>query len=50
MAPFPTETREQSGVRPTPIGPYPSIEILLGLSKEIVVDWQLQSTDTDRKA
>jgi hypothetical protein len=48
MSPGATVTREQSGSRIAPSLPYPPGEFLLGLAKEMVVDWQLPS-ESDRK-
>ena len=47
MSPSPAETREQSGGRSVQVLPYPSLDRLLRLGKEIVVDWQLPS-DSER--
>jgi hypothetical protein len=50
MSPASTARREKSGVplQPSPLPypgerPYPTADLLLQLSKEIVVDWQLPS-------
>ncbi|HWI03616.1 MAG TPA: hypothetical protein VNT52_07295 [Acidimicrobiales bacterium] len=42
MSPVSTATKDQTGVAvlPRPL-PYPTADLLLPLSKEIVVDWQL---------
>lgn len=48
MSPVPTATREQGDRRPGPVLPYPSIDVLRQLAKEIVVDWQLPA-DMERK-
>ena len=55
MSPASTARRTQSGVplvpRPLPYPterPYPTADLLLLLSKEIVVDWQMPS-DLERK-
>ena len=54
MSPASTARREQSGVPalprplPFPTSPYPISDLLLQLSKEIVVDWQMPS-DLERK-
>ena len=42
MSPASTASRDQAGtpVFPPPL-PYPTADLLLQLSKEIVVDWQL---------
>jgi hypothetical protein len=55
MSPASTARREKSGApaepRPLPYPgkqPYPTADLLLQLSKEIVVDWQLPS-DLERK-
>jgi hypothetical protein len=49
MSPVPTATKDQFGDRavPRPL-PYPTADLLLQLSKEIVVDWQMPS-DLERK-
>ena len=49
MSPVSTARRDQSGVQvmPPPL-PYPTADLLLQLSKEIVVDWQMPS-DLERK-
>ena len=49
MSPIPTATREQGGVGTGPVVPYPSMELLRELAKEIVVDWQLPA-DMERKS
>jgi hypothetical protein len=49
MSPATTATRDQNGDHSVPLQlPYPTTELLLSLSREIVVDWQLPS-DPDRK-
>ena len=49
MSPASTATTDQfvDRARPRPL-PYPTADLLLQLSKEIVVDWQLPS-DPERK-
>ena len=49
MSPASTATKDQGGipVMPRPL-PYPTADLLLQLSKEIVVDWQMPS-DLERK-
>lgn len=49
MSPVSTARRDQNGVHgvPPPL-PYPTADLLLQLSKEIVVDWQMPS-DLERK-
>lgn len=49
MSPASTASREQVGtpVLPRPL-PYPAADLLLPLSKEIVVDWQLPA-DAERR-
>jgi hypothetical protein len=49
MSPASTARREKSGApaEPRPL-PYPTADLLLQLSKEIVVDWQMPS-DLERK-
>lgn len=49
MAPVPTVTREQLGVRTVPVLPYRPSEVVVGPVKEIVVDWQLPA-DSERKS
>jgi hypothetical protein len=49
MSPVSTAKRDQSGAPLTPPpSPYPTADLLLQLSKEIVVDWQMPS-DLERK-
>jgi hypothetical protein len=43
-----TVLREQNGIRDMPHTSYPTMELLVGLSKEMVVDWQLPS-ESDRR-
>ena len=49
MSPVSTATRDEYGAPavPRPL-PYPTADLLLQLSKEIVVDWQMP-TDLERK-
>ena len=49
MSPLTTATWDQNGDRnvPRPL-PYPTADLLVSLSREIVVDWQLPS-DSDRR-
>ncbi len=49
MSPMTTAMRDQNGDRsvPRPL-PYPTADLLVSLSREIVVDWQLPS-DSDRR-
>ncbi len=47
MSPAPTLTRDRHDARPVPL-PYPTADLLLRLTREIVVDWQLPS-DQERK-
>ena len=49
MSPVSTARRDQGGVPVVPYPlPYPTADLLLQLSKEIVVDWQMPS-DLERK-
>ena len=48
MSPVPMATREPSGGRSASILPFPPMEVLRELAKEIVVDWQLPP-DMERK-
>ena len=49
MSPVPSATRDQLVERTMPLPlPYPTADLLLKLSKEIVVDWQMP-TDLERK-
>jgi hypothetical protein len=49
MSPVSTASRDQNGVQVMPLPPpYPTADLLLQLSKEIVVDWQMPS-DLERK-
>ena len=50
MSPVSTAARgQEGGVRPAPAPPYPSIDLLRDVAKEIVVDWQMPP-DQDRKS
>ena len=48
MTPIPMATRDQSVGKPLPVSPFPPMDVLRELAKEIVVDWQLPS-DMERK-
>jgi hypothetical protein len=48
MSPVPVATQEQSGERAAQIQPFPHIDVLREMAKEIVVDWQLP-VDMERK-
>jgi hypothetical protein len=53
MSPFPTATQEKIGGRSGQVGPalpYPPVELLRGLGREVVVDWQLVPSDMEGKA
>ena len=49
MSPVPSATREQPDGRSVPILPYPTLDMILGAAKEIVVDWQLPP-DMERRS
>ena len=53
MSPVPMATQAQNGRRTGQVGPIrpaPPVEVLRGLGREIVVDWQLTPSDTDRRS
>lgn len=46
MSAWPTATRDRDIERTVPVPPYPTADLmvgLVGLAKEIVVDWQMPS-------
>ena len=48
MSPVPAVIRDRTSDRTVPVTPYPTADLIIGMAKEIVVDWQMPA-DPERK-
>ena len=48
MSPVPAVTRDRPSDRTVPVTPYPTADVIIGMAKEIVVDWQMPA-ELERK-